>query len=117
MKVFVNTPIQGTTAELFILLTYLLKMKTGSLLRIHFINQDSFVGSLKKGGTMDVDKMIFLLEETSGEITDVVSVIKRLAEGKLVKSVSYLNEIDLNLVPYEFEVEVREWVEEAASNG
>lgn len=117
LKTFVNTPIQGTTAELFILLTYLLKMKTGSMLRIHFINQDSFAGSFKKGGTIDVDKMISLLEETSGEITDVVSVIKKLAGEKLVKNVSYLNEIDLNLVPYEFEVEVREWEEEAASNG
>jgi len=98
-KYFVNTPIQGTTAELFLLTVYSLKLRLGSFLKVCFVNQDGFVGEV----SAEVDESFLkdVLKTVASEVANPLKVLRSFSE-KFFKNVKFWENLSsISFVPFE----------------
>ena len=98
-KHFVNTPIQGTTAELFLLTVYSLKLRLGSFLKVCFVNQDGFVGEV----SAEVDESFLkdVLKTVASEVANPLKVLRSFSE-KFFKNVKFWENLSsISFFPFE----------------
>lgn len=102
VRYFINTPVQGTTAELFLLALYLLKIKVGKSFKVYFVNQDSFLGDVVDGG-IDRDELLKVFGETLEEVRKPYEILRLIVDEKFLEKVDCIN-YDVVFVPYDFVV-------------